>query len=181
MARNGGAVLKTPQDAANYFRDWLADIATLQGVRAINDRVELIPRAAAMRRAEARGLSGDGGRGGQARRDLRPRPPGTVVRAANGLVPFLNATVQSGAQVKRLFASTQRGGVDHDRDAGAAMLLAEGGTALTPTARRRTTTCRSPSRTAALWSCPRGQGPTSAASARCTGVILTASRRRSWW
>jgi hypothetical protein len=103
VQRDGGAPIRTPADAARYLGDWLADVATLQGVKGINERTELISRTAAMRRADAQGLSPTEAmtRGRDASYD--PDRAGTVARTINGIVPFFNASVQNAAQTTRLF------------------------------------------------------------------------------
>ncbi len=101
VMRDGGVPIKTPADAARFFADWGADILSLQGVKGINERTELISRTAAMRRAE-KGGSGPveamvAGRDATVDFDRA----GTWARMVNGIVPFFNATVQGGAQTAR--------------------------------------------------------------------------------
>lgn len=100
---SGGAPIRSVADVLKYGRDWLMDIANLEGVRAINDRTEVISRTAAMRLADARGEGNVQAvmRGRDASYD--PAVAGTMIRALNGYVPFLNATVQSAAQMGRYF------------------------------------------------------------------------------
>lgn len=104
VMRDGGAPIRSVGDAARYLGDWASDIASLQGIKGINERTELISRTAAMRRAEkVRGL--DPTEAMVAGRDASydPDRAGTVARAINGIVPFFNASVQNAAQTARLF------------------------------------------------------------------------------
>jgi hypothetical protein len=104
VLRDGGAPIRSVGDAARYLGDWASDVATLQGIKGINERGELISRTAAMRRAEkVRGL--DPTESMIAGRDASydPDRAGTVSRAINGIVPFFNASVQNAAQTARLF------------------------------------------------------------------------------
>lgn len=106
--REGGMVVRTPADLARYLGDWGKDILSLQGIKAINQRTELVTKTAAMRRAEARGVPAT--EAIMAGRDVTydPERAGTVVRSANGIVKFLNATVQNTAQMKRLWQQNPR-------------------------------------------------------------------------
>lgn len=101
VMRQGGVPIKTPAEMARFFADWGGDILSLQGVKGINERTELISRTAAMRRAE-KGGSGPveamiAGRDATVDFDRA----GTWARMVNGIVPFFNATVQGGAQTAR--------------------------------------------------------------------------------
>lgn len=138
VLRDGGAPLKSPADALRYLGDWAHDVASLQGVKGINERAETISRTAAMRRAEAQGIRGAVTTqyttpGGNTIRSTRQNQrignmdpieamiagrdssydadrAGTVTRAWNGFIPFLNATVQGGAQFSRMFANQSPAG-----------------------------------------------------------------------
>jgi hypothetical protein len=127
VLRSGGAPIRSPQDAARYLGDWASDIASLQGIKGINERTELISRTAAMRRAEqARGLTGP--EAVMAGRDASydPDRAGTVARAINGIVPFFNASVQNAAQTVRLFRDNPVAATASiAATVGPAMLLAE--------------------------------------------------------
>lgn len=103
VLRDGGAPIKSAGDAARYLGDWMQDVATLQGVKGINERTELISRTAAMTRADTQGLAPTEAmlRGRDASYD--PDRSGTVARMLNGWVPFFNASVQNSAQFVRLF------------------------------------------------------------------------------
>lgn len=126
VLRNGGAVVKSPQDAARYLGDWLSDIGSLQGIKGINERAELISRTAAMRRGDQQGLAPVEAmtRGRDASYD--PDRAGTVARMVNGVVPFFNASVQNAAQTARLFKQNPiAGAATITATLGPAMLAAE--------------------------------------------------------
>ncbi len=112
---SGGKVIRSPSDVAGILKD----LATFRPVMAANERTELISRTAMMELAERRG-AGDlesmiAGRNAS----IDFQRAGTVTRMFNGAIPFLNATVQSGAQ----FARTVR---DHPKSATATAALVVG-------------------------------------------------------
>jgi hypothetical protein len=97
LQRSGGMAIRSPSDVVRAART----VLTL-GAEPIGSRLEQVPRIAAARRAAGRGADELGQ--AMAARDatIDFQRGGWMTQQLNAVVPFLNPTVQSAAQVKRL-------------------------------------------------------------------------------
>lgn len=96
LLQSRGARLKSPGELARFF----ADVVTL-GARPVGGRLELIPRVAGMKLAERRGATPLEAMIAGREASVPFEVAGEWGRALNTAVPFLNATVQAGAQFGR--------------------------------------------------------------------------------
>ncbi len=97
--RAGGLAVTEPGDVARILKD----LATFKPVMALNERAELVSRTAMMQLAERHGAGATEAMIAGRNASIDFQRAGTVVRMFNGAIPFLNATVQSGAQLTRTF------------------------------------------------------------------------------
>lgn len=101
IVKDGGAVVNTPADLVRYLKDWGWDALTLKAVQQVNERLELVPRTAAMGLAEKRGASPTEAMAFGRDATIDFNRGGTLVRELNQYIPFLNARVQGMAQTVR--------------------------------------------------------------------------------
>jgi hypothetical protein len=98
LQSSGGMAIRSPQDALRAART----VLTL-GAEPIGSRLEMVPRIAAARRAAGRGADELGQAMAFKDATIDFNRGGWLTQQLNAVVPFINPTVQSAAQVARLW------------------------------------------------------------------------------
>lgn len=98
LTASGGEQVRDPRKIAAIARD----VLTL-GARPVGERTELVPRVAAFKMASERGASPVASMIAGRNATIPFEVGGRAVKAFNTAIPFLNATVQAGAQLGRSF------------------------------------------------------------------------------
>jgi hypothetical protein len=102
-----GRGLLEVNNAADAWRI-VKDLVTLKPVEAIGERIELIPRVAAMRLAERRGATPVEAINAGRTTTIDFNKGGSWTRTINQIIPFFNVGIQSTADVQRAIAANPR-------------------------------------------------------------------------